>query len=145
MECGGRPLADEAGEAAADGETKRNTMAKPPATKHPAATRPPAAGKRPAAKRGPAATAAASAARPRASRMHDVPNVMTEEDFEQLPDQPFAESSVDALDPDLRHRLVSEAAYQRYVDRGYADGYDLEDWLQAEAAVDHLLLNRKPE
>jgi predicted acyl esterase len=122
---------------AADGETERIIMANSPATKRPAAS------KRPAAKRAPAATA--GPARPRASRMHDVPNLVTEDEFEQLPDQPFAESSVDAVDPDLRHRLVSEAAYQRYVDRGYADGYDLDDWLQAEAAIDHLLVNRKPE
>ena len=56
-----------------------------------------------------------------------------------VPDQPFAEGAQNAIDPDLRHRMVSEAAYQRYVERGYADGYDLDDWLQAEADVDHLL------
>jgi Protein of unknown function (DUF2934) len=33
----------------------------------------------------------------------------------------------------LRHRVISEAAYYSYAQRGYADGYDLDDWLQAEA------------
>jgi hypothetical protein len=34
--------------------------------------------------------------------------------------------------------MIREAAYQRYVERGYADGHDLDDWLQAEADVEHL-------
>ncbi|HJU21843.1 MAG TPA: DUF2934 domain-containing protein [Casimicrobiaceae bacterium] len=57
-------------------------------------------------------------------------------------DQPFVDGSAeDAIDGELRHRLISEAAYRLYAERGYADGYDVDDWLQAEAAVDHLLLN----
>ncbi|HEX8011084.1 MAG TPA: DUF2934 domain-containing protein [Casimicrobiaceae bacterium] len=60
---------------------------------------------------------------------------------ERDPDQPFVEGAQDAIDPDLRHRMISEAAYRRYADRGYVDGYDIDDWLQAEAEVDHLLLN----
>lgn len=58
------------------------------------------------------------------------------------PDQPFAEGVADGIDADLRHRLVSEAAYNLYQERGYADGYDLDDWLQAEESVDHLLVDR---
>lgn len=57
------------------------------------------------------------------------------------PDTPFAGGAGDALDPDLRHRLVSEAAYRRYVERNFEDGHDLDDWLEAEAEVDHLNLN----
>ncbi len=64
-------------------------------------------------------------------------------DFGSESEQPFAEGVQDALDPDLRYRMISEAAYNLYQDRGYADGYELDDWLQAEAAVDHLLLNPK--
>jgi len=56
------------------------------------------------------------------------------------PDQPFVEGARSTIDLDLRHRMVSEAAYRRYTERGYADGYDVDDWLQAEADVDHLLL-----
>ncbi len=56
-------------------------------------------------------------------------------------DQPFAEGSQDGLDSDLRYRLISDAAYRRYTERGYADGHDVEDWLQAEADIDHLLIN----
>ena len=61
---------------------------------------------------------------------------------EPYPDMPFAEGNCDELGADLRHRLISDAAYTRYCERGYADGYDLDDWLEAEAAVDHMLLNR---
>ncbi len=57
------------------------------------------------------------------------------------PDQPFVEGAHDILDPDLRHRLISEAAYRLYLERGCAEGYELDDWLQAETEVDHLLLN----
>jgi len=71
-----------------------------------------------------------------------VPIIETETESEQLPDQPFAEGGQDALDADLRHRMISEAAFHRYAERGYADGYDMDDWFQAEAEVDHLLLNR---
>jgi hypothetical protein len=57
------------------------------------------------------------------------------------PDQPFEEGAHDAIEPDLRHRMISEAAYHLYAQRGYADGYDFDDWLTAEAEIDHLLLN----
>jgi len=49
------------------------------------------------------------------------------------------------FDPDMRHRMISEAAYYLYSQRGYADGYDLDDWLQAEAQVDDLILNPEHE
>jgi hypothetical protein len=40
---------------------------------------------------------------------------------------------------ELRHRMISEAAYQLYAERGYVDGLELDDWLQAEAEVDRRL------
>jgi hypothetical protein len=55
-------------------------------------------------------------------------------------DQPFQEGARDGIDLDLRHRLISEAAYALYASRGYVDGFDVEDWLTAEASVDHVLL-----
>jgi hypothetical protein len=72
-----------------------------------------------------------------------VPILGAEESMEDVPDQPFAEGALDNVDPDLRHRMISEAAYRRYVERGYADGDDVDDWLEAEADVEHLLLNRR--
>jgi len=80
----------------------------------------------------------------RAARAHprSVPIELPEADYGTDLDQPFAEGAQDAMDPDFRHRLISEAAYGLYEQRGYAEGYDVDDWLQAEAAVDHLLLNR---
>jgi hypothetical protein len=43
----------------------------------------------------------------------------------------------------MRHRMISEAAYALYTQRGYADGFDVDDWLTAEAQVDHILLERE--
>jgi Protein of unknown function (DUF2934) len=67
--------------------------------------------------------------------------VETIERDETAPDMPFEEGAHDTLDPDLRHRMISEAAYHLYAQRGYADGYDLDDWLQAEGQVDHTSLS----
>lgn len=58
-------------------------------------------------------------------------------------EQPFVEGAFDSVDSDLRYRMISETAYRRYVERGYADGDDVDDWLQAEAEVDHVLLGRE--
>jgi len=77
-----------------------------------------------------------------AARRHGVPGtVRIFETDEDTGDTPFEEGAHDRLDPDLRHRMISEAAYHLYAERGYVDGYDLEDWLQAEAAVDHVSLH----
>jgi hypothetical protein len=53
-------------------------------------------------------------------------------------DMPFVEGASDSLDPDLRHRMISEAAYYLFIQRGYAEGYEQDDWLQAEAQIDHV-------
>lgn len=42
-------------------------------------------------------------------------------------------------DPVRLHALIAEAAYYRAEHRGFAPGHELDDWLQAEAA----LLRRK--
>jgi hypothetical protein len=65
-------------------------------------------------------------------------------DVDATPDQPFAEGMTNDVDPDLRHRMISEAAYTLYARRGYEEGYDVDDWLQAEDDVDHLLLSAPP-
>ena len=41
--------------------------------------------------------------------------------------------------------MISEAAYRRYAQRGYIEGFELEDWLQAETEVDRQLANRERE
>jgi len=41
--------------------------------------------------------------------------------------------------------MVSETAYHLYAQRGYADGYDLDDWLQAETMIDHIALSASRE
>jgi len=53
-----------------------------------------------------------------------------------------AESAQGEIDPQVRHRMISEAAYGLYARRGYVEGFELEDWLQAEAEVGRQLGNR---
>jgi hypothetical protein len=40
---------------------------------------------------------------------------------------------------DARRAMIAEAAYLRAEERGFASGYELEDWLLAEREVDALL------
>jgi hypothetical protein len=58
-------------------------------------------------------------------------------------EQPFLEGADDQLGPELRHRLVSETAYRRLAERGFAEGYEGDDWLEAEGEVDQVVV--KPE
>jgi len=76
----------------------------------------------------------------RTTRPHDSPTIAPEPEAERMPDRPFEEGAHDAIGSDLRHRLISAAAFRRYVERGYVDGFDVEDWLQAEAEIDHELI-----
>jgi len=41
-------------------------------------------------------------------------------------------SAID-VEPEARQRMIQEAAYYRYLERGCIDGQDLDDWLAAEA------------
>ena len=91
---------------------------------------------------GPTPQAPADPAPSREREVHQLRAEPLEERADDDVEQPFAEGAHDAIDPDLRHRMISEAAYHHYVQRGYEDGYDLDDWLQAEAEIDHLLLDR---
>ena len=45
------------------------------------------------------------------------------------------------ISSEVRQRMICEAAYRFYVERGYLDGYDTHDWLRAEVEVDHQLLS----
>lgn len=54
-------------------------------------------------------------------------------------DVSLEEDTKGEIGDELRHRMISEAAYQLYAERGYVDGLELDDWLQAEAEVDRML------
>lgn len=41
-----------------------------------------------------------------------------------------------SVDPDVRRQLVAAEAYFRAERRGFAAGSELDDWIEAEAAVD---------
>jgi hypothetical protein len=75
---------------------------------------------------------------------HSVATIAPQGEIERLPDQPFVEGSKDELDPVLRHRMISEAAFHRQAERGYDEGYERDDWLDAEADIDHIVLGTKP-
>ena len=89
----------------------------------------------------PVATAKRHSVRSLGNPTRDVPNIEADAEFELDSNAPFAGEVMDEIDPNLRHRMISETAYQRHGACGYEDGYDLDDWLQAEADVDHLLHN----
>jgi len=44
------------------------------------------------------------------------------------------------VDPQQRAALIARAAYFRAMNRGFASGHEVEDWLAAEAEVDAELL-----
>ena len=46
--------------------------------------------------------------------------------------------------PDVRQRMIGEAAYYRYVQRGFEPGHELDDWLAAEADFERASLSRQP-
>lgn len=43
------------------------------------------------------------------------------------------------LDPEQRRAMIAESAYYKAEHRGFASGYELEDWLAAEAEFDNAL------
>ena len=48
--------------------------------------------------------------------------------------------------PEARQRMIREAAYYRFVQRGFSHGHDLDDWLAAEAEVGRLSrIRERPE
>jgi hypothetical protein len=49
--------------------------------------------------------------------------------------EPFSGNARADLSPDEVRKLISEAAYYRAKQRGFAPGHEMEDWIQAEAEV----------
>jgi hypothetical protein len=58
-------------------------------------------------------------------------------------DTSLEEDAKGEISDELRHRMISEAAYHLYVERGYVDGLELDDWLQAEGEIDRMLAGRQ--
>jgi hypothetical protein len=56
------------------------------------------------------------------------------------PAPPRAQTQPPFVDPQQRTTLIARAAYFRALNRGFAPGEELEDWLAAEAEVDAELL-----
>ena len=49
------------------------------------------------------------------------------------------------ISPEERQAMIREAAYERYVQRGYVVGHDLDDWLAAEVELDLGMPEGQPE
>jgi hypothetical protein len=54
-----------------------------------------------------------------------------------------AGSPVSRVAPEERERMIREAAYYRFVERGFVHGHDLDDWLAAEAEFDRKRAGRQ--
>ena len=50
-----------------------------------------------------------------------------------------AQTTGRTVDAEQRHRMIAEAAYFKAVARDFQDGYEWEDWLEAEAEIDERL------
>lgn len=61
--------------------------------------------------------------------------VASASDFISL-DSSLDTGSSDNITPEERARMIADTAYYRAQARGFEDGYELEDWLQAESEVD---------
>jgi hypothetical protein len=48
---------------------------------------------------------------------------------------PKVSEGTELSDTDLLRRRIAMRAYQLYEDRGYVNGFDLQDWLQAEREI----------
>lgn len=51
------------------------------------------------------------------------------------PQMTFSGNARAEVSPEEVRKLISEAAYYRAKQRGFAPGHELEDWIQAEAEV----------
>jgi hypothetical protein len=60
----------------------------------------------------------------------------TDAGAEGAPDAPATEASAWQDDPQMREALIRLAAYSFYERRGFIEGHELEDWLQAEMEID---------
>ncbi len=60
----------------------------------------------------------------------------TDASAEGAPDAPTTEASARQDDPETREALIRLAAYSFYERRGFIDGHELADWLQAEMEID---------
>ena len=46
-----------------------------------------------------------------------------------------ASTAASTIDQEEWRERIAKKAYERYLDRGQLDGYDLDDWLEAEQLV----------
>lgn len=74
-------------------------------------------------------------------RDKDVTPTFLPENSDLSLDTSFEQGAHGEIEPNLRHRMVSEATYYIETQRGCADGYDMDDWLQAQKSLDPIVLN----
>lgn len=55
------------------------------------------------------------------------------------------ETQIQTVSEDTRQKLISEAAYFKSMNRNFAQGYEQEDWLEAEQEIDNQLASTSKE
>ena len=54
-------------------------------------------------------------------------------------DAPASRATHPGLDPQMRHEMISQAAYFHAEQRGFAGGGEMDDWLEAERDIERTL------
>ncbi len=74
------------------------------------------------------------------AELHELPTTVMQSTMEDTSEPaPPVVVTLDDVKRDLRHRMISEAAYRIYAQRGYVDGFEFADWCEAEAEIDRVL------
>lgn len=88
-------------------------------------------------------TAAPKAPQPRRARIHDtagpVPRVDAQESAEPMSIIGRSAAFMEPVDSHRREAMIAAAAFYRAEGRNFDPGHELDDWLEAERAVERLL------
>jgi len=88
-------------------------------------------------------TAAPKAPQPRRARIHDtagpVPRVDAQESAEPMSIIGRSAALMEPVHSHAREAMIAEAAFYRAARRNFDPGHELDDWLEAERAVERLL------
>lgn len=64
--------------------------------------------------------------------------------FGRVPPEPTLDEPCFDVSPEERHHMIESAAYYLAQKRGFAAGFELDDWVRAEREIDAALAMREP-